>query len=148
MIEMKNQNYQTDEKMKEVREESEKRRYLKDTVFQLEIVKWLFLSCALIIFGAYKYIKYLLLLLLVLDLFQTKYLFELKYFKYLKYALNTVIILLFIMNLKMFIIRNISELILIIILIYIFNKKYRKNYNQFVELDFVELDGDKNEKQE
>lgn len=137
---MKNQNYQTDEKMKEVREGSEKRRYLKDTVFQLETLKWLFISFVLIIFGAAKYIKYMLLFLLIWDLFQSKYLFELKYFKYLKYALNAVIILLFIMNLKMFIIRNIIEAIVVIILIYIFNERYRKNYNQFEEWN-----GDKNE---
>lgn len=140
MIKMKNQNYQTDEKMKEVREGSEKRRYLKDTVFQLETLKWLFISFVLIIFGAAKYIKYMLLFLLIWDLFQSKYLFELKYFKYLKYALNAVIILLFIMNLKMFIIRNIIEAIVVIILIYIFNERYRKNYNQFEEWN-----GDKNE---
>ena len=137
---MKNQNYQTDEKMKEVREGSEKRRYLKDTVFQLETLKWLFISFVLIIFGAAKYIKYMLLFLLIWDLFQSKYLFELKYFKYLKYVLNAVIILLFIMNLKMFIIRNIIEAIVVIILIYIFNERYRKNYNQFEEWN-----GDKNE---
>ena len=59
MIEMKNQNYQADEKMREVREGSEKRRYLKDTVFQLETLKWLFISFVLIIFGAAKYIKYM-----------------------------------------------------------------------------------------
>ena len=140
MIKMKNQNYQTDEKMKEVREGSEKRRYLKDTVFQLETLKWLFISFVLIIFGAAKYIKYMLLFLLIWDLFQSKYLFELKYFKYLKYVLNAVIILLFIMNLKMFIIRNIIEAIVVIILIYIFNERYRKNYNQFEEWN-----GDKNE---
>lgn len=140
MIEMKNQNYQADEKMREVREGSEKRRYLKDTVFQLETLKWLFISFVLIIFGAAKYIKYMLLFLLIWDLFQSKYLFELKYFKYLKYALNAVIILLFIMNLKMFIIRNIIEAIVVIILIYIFNERYRKNYNQFEEWN-----GDKNE---
>lgn len=137
---MKNQNYQADEKMREVREGSEKRRYLKDTVFQLETLKWLFISFVLIIFGAAKYIKYMLLFLLIWDLFQSKYLFELKYFKYLKYALNAVIILLFIMNLKMFIIRNIIEAIVVIILIYIFNERYRKNYNQFEEWN-----GDKNE---
>ena len=139
---MKNQNYQTDEKMKEVRGECEKKRYLKDTAFQLETVKWLFISFALIIFGATRYIKYSLLLLLVWDLFQTKYLFGLKYFKHFKYLLNTVIIVLFIMNLKMFIIRNIVEAIFLIILIYIFNEKLAKTYNKFIEL---ELDGGKNE---
>lgn len=139
---MKNQNYQTDEKMKEVREGSEKRRYLKDTVFQAESLKWIFISFFLIIFGAAKYIKYSLLFLLVLDLFQTKYLFELKYFKYFKYVLNAIIIFLFVLNLKLFIIRNIVEVIVVIILIYIFNEKLAKIYNQFIEL---ELDGDKNE---
>ena len=44
------------------------------------------------------------------------------------------------MNLKMFIIRNIIEAIVVIILIYIFNERYRKNYNQFEEWN-----GDKNE---
>lgn len=33
MIEMKNQNYQADEKMREVKGECEKKRYLKDTTF-------------------------------------------------------------------------------------------------------------------
>lgn len=141
---MKNQNYQADEKMREVKGECEKKRYLKDTVFQLETLKWLFISFFLIIFGAAKYIKYSLLFLLVLDLFQTKYLFELKYFKYFKYVLNAVIIFLFVLNLKLFIIRNIIEVIVIvvIILIYIFNEKLAKIYNQFIEL---ELDGGKNE---
>ena len=140
---MKNQNYQTDEKMREVKGECEsKKRYLKDTTFQLETLKWLFISFFLIIFGAAKYIKYSLLFLLVLDLFQTKYLFELKYFKYFKYVLNAVIIFLFVLNLKLFIIRNIIEVIVVIILIYIFNEKLAKIYNQFIEL---ELDGGKNE---
>ena len=80
--------------------------------------------------------------MLVLDLFQTKYLFELKYFKYFKYVLNAVIIFLFVLNLKLFIIRNIIEVIVVIILIYIFNEKLAKIYNQFIEL---ELDGGKNE---
>ena len=123
---MKNQNYQADEKMREVKGECEKKRYLKDTVFQLETLKWLFISFFLIIFGAAKYIKYSLLFLLVLDLFQTKYLFELKYFKYFKYVLNAVIIFLFVLNLKLFIIRNIIEVIVVIILIYIFNEKLAK----------------------
>ena len=131
---MKNQNYQADEKMREVKGECEKKRYLKDTVFQLETLKWLFISFFLIIFGAAKYIKYSLLFLLVLDLFQTKYLFELKYFKYFKYVLNAVIIFLFVLNLKLFIIRNIIEVIVVIILIYIFNEKLAKIYNQFIEL--------------
>ena len=139
---MKNQNYQADEKMREVKGQCEKKRYLKDTVFQLETLKWLFISFFLIIFGAAKYIKYSLLFLLVLDLFQTKYLFELKYFKYFKYVLNAVIIFLFVLNLKLFIIRNIIEVIVVIILIYIFNEKLAKIYNQFIEL---ELDGGKNE---
>ena len=139
---MKNQNYQADEKMRQVKGECEKKRYLKDTVFQLETLKWLFISFFLIIFGAAKYIKYSLLFLLVLDLFQTKYLFELKYFKYFKYVLNAVIIFLFVLNLKLFIIRNIIEVIVVIILIYIFNEKLVKIYNQFIEL---ELDGGKNE---
>ena len=139
---MKNQNYQADEKMREVKGECEKKRYLKDTVFQLETLKWLFISFFLIIFGAAKYIKYSLLFLLVLDLFQTKYLFELKYFKYFKYVLNAVIIFLFVLNLKLFIIRNIIEVIVVIILIYIFNEKLVKTYNKFIEL---ELDGGKNE---
>ena len=140
---MKNQNYQADEKMREVKGECEsKKRYLKDTAFQLEMIKWLFLSFTLIIFGASRYIKYCLLLLLVWDLFQTKYLFGIKYFKHFKYLLNTIIILLFIMNLKMLIIRNVIEAILIIILIYILNQKFAKTYNEFMEL---ELDGGKNE---
>ena len=122
--------------------ERSERRMWKDTVFQLETLKWLFISFFLIIFGAAKYIKYSLLFLLVLDLFQTKYLFELKYFKYFKYVLNAVIIFLFVLNLKLFIIRNIIEVIVVIILIYIFNEKLAKIYNQFIEL---ELDGGKNE---
>lgn len=131
----------TDERTKEMKGECEsKKRYLKDTVFQLETLKWLFISFALIIFGAARYIKYILLFLLVWDLFQTKYLFCLKNSKYVKYLLNVVIIVLFIMNLKIFIIRNIIEAIVVIILIYIFNEKYKKNYNQFEECD-----GGKNE---
>ena len=133
---MKNQNYQTDEKMREVKGECEsKKRYLKDTTFQLETVKWLFISFILIIFGAPRYIKYTLLVLLALDLLQTKYLFCLKNSKYVKYLLNAVIIFLFILNLRMFIPRNIVELILVIILIYIFNEKYMKNYNLVKELE-------------
>ena len=143
MIEMKNQNYQADEKMREVKGECEsKKRYLKDTTFQLETVKWLFISFILIIFGASRYIKYTLLVLLALDLLQTKYLFSLKWFRYLKYLVNTLIIFLFILNLKLFIIRNIVEVIVVIILVYIFNEKLAKIYNQFMEL---ELDGGKNE---
>jgi len=139
----------TDEKTKEMKGECEnKKRYLKDTVFQAESLKWLFISFALIIFGAAKHIKYMLLLFLVLDLFQTKYLFGLKNSKYVKYLLNSLIIVLFIMNLKMFIIRNIVEVIIIIILVYIFNEKLAKSYNQFMELDGMELDGGKNEEKE
>jgi hypothetical protein len=133
---MKNQNYQTDEKMREVKGECEsKKRYLKDTTFQLETVKWLFISFILIIFGASRYIKYTLLVLLALDLLQTKYLFCLKNSKYVKYLLNAVIIFLFILNLRMFILRNIVELIFVIILIYIFNEKYMKNYNRFKDIE-------------
>ena len=120
---MKNQNYQTDEKMREVKGECEsKKRYLKDTTFQLETVKWLFISFILIIFGASRYIKYTLLVLLALDLLQTKYLFSAKWSQYLKYTVNGLIIFLFILNLRMFIPRNIVELIFVIILIYIFNE--------------------------
>lgn len=133
---MKNQNYQTDEKMREVKGECEsKKRYLKDTTFQLETVKWLFISFILIIFGSSRYIKYTLLVLLALDLLQTKYLFCLKNSKYVKYLLNAVIIFLFILNLRMFILRNIVELIFVIILIYIFNEKYMKNYNRFKDIE-------------
>lgn len=130
----------SDEKMKEVKGECEKKRYLRDTILQLETVKWLFISFVLVIFGASRYIKYTLLVLLVLDLIQSKYLFSVKWSQYLKYTVNTLIIFLFILNLRMFITRNIIEIIVVIILIYIFNEKYRKNYNQFVELD-----GGKNE---
>lgn len=133
---MKNQNYQTDEKMKELRGECEsKKRYLKDTVFQLETLKWLFISFVLVIFGASRYIKYTLLVLLVLDLVQSKYLFSIKWSQYLKYTVNGLIIFLFILNLRMFIPRNIVELIFVIILIYIFNEKYMKNYNLVKELE-------------
>lgn len=59
------------------KEMQEKRRYLKETLFQLETLKWVFLSFVLIIFGGFRYIKYLLLLMLVWDLLQTKYLFSL-----------------------------------------------------------------------
>ena len=112
----------------------QKRRYLKNTGFQLETVKWLFISFVLVIFGAAKYIKYSLLLLLVWDLFQTKYLFSIKWSQYLKYLVNSVVIFLFILNLKMFIIRNIVEAIIVIIFVYIFNQKYIKNYNKFKSL--------------
>lgn len=116
------------------KEIQQKRRYLKNTGFQLETVKWLFISFVLVIFGAAKYIKYSLLLLLVWDLFQTKYLFSIKWSQYLKYLVNSVVIFLFILNLKMFIIRNIVEAILVIILVYIFNPKYIKNYDKFKSL--------------
>lgn len=116
------------------KEIQQKRRYLKNTGFQLETVKWLFISFVLVIFGAAKYIKYSLLLLLVWDLFQTKYLFSIKWSQYLKYLVNSVVIFLFILNLKMFIIRNIVEAILVIILVYIFNQKYIKNYDKFKSL--------------
>ena len=48
------------------------RRYLIDTLFQLETLKWVFLSFVLIIFGGFRYIKYLLLLILVWDLLQNQ----------------------------------------------------------------------------
>lgn len=117
------------------KEIQEKIRYLKDTEFQVEAVKWLFISGILLVFGAAKYIKYSLLLLLVWDLFQTKYLFAEKYLKYLKYLLNALIIFLFILNLRMFITRNVVEAISVIVLIYIFNGKYMKNYNKFREIE-------------
>lgn len=110
------------------------RRYLKDTLFQLETLKWVFLSFVLIIFGGFRYIKYLLLLMLVWDLLQTKYLFSLKWFRDLKYIVNALIIFLFILNLKLFIPRNIVEAILVIILVYVFNQKYIKNYDKFRDL--------------
>ena len=117
------------------KEIQQKRRYLKNTEFQLETVKWLFISFVLVIFGAAKYIKYSLLLLLVWDLFQTKYLFSIKWSQYLKYLVNSVVIFLFIINLKMFIIRNIVEAIIVIVMIYIFNEKYMKNYNRFKDME-------------
>lgn len=116
------------------KEMQEKRRYLKETLFQLETLKWVFLSFVLIIFGGFRYIKYLLLLMLVWDLLQTKYLFSLKWFKNLKYIVNSLIIFLFILNLKLFIPRNIVEAILVIILVYVFNQKYIKNYDKFRDL--------------
>ena len=78
-----------------------KKRYLIDTLFQLETLKWVFLSCVLLVFGCFRHLKYLLLIALVLDLLQTKYLCNLKWFKYLKYLMNTLIIFLFILNLNM-----------------------------------------------
>lgn len=119
---------------KKAKEMQEKKRYLIDTGFQIETLKWIAVSFILIVFGCFRHLKYLLLLILVLDLLQTKYLFGLKWFKYLKYLVNTVIIFLFILNLKMFIMRNVVEAILVIILVYIFNQKYIKNYNQFKDL--------------
>ena len=133
---MKNQNYQADEKIREVKGECEsKKRYLKNTGFQLETVKWLFISFVLVIFGAAKYIKYSLLLLLVWDLFQTEYLFSIKWSRYFKYLVNALVIFLFILNLRMFIFRNVVEAIIVIVLIYIFNEKYMKNYNQFKDME-------------
>ena len=113
----------------------QKRRYLKNTGFQLETVKWLFISFVLVIFGAAKYIKYSLLLLLVWDLFQTEYLFSIKWSRYFKYLVNALVIFLFILNLRMFIFRNVVEAIIVIVLIYIFNEKYMKNYNQFKDME-------------
>lgn len=110
------------------------RRYLLDTLFQLETLKWVFLSFVLIIFGGFRYIKYLLLLILVWDLLQTKYLFSLKWLKNLKYLVNGLIIFLFILNLKLFIIRSIIEVVVVIILVYVFNQKYIKNYEKFKNL--------------
>lgn len=120
---------------RKTKELQQKRRYLKNTGFQLETVKWLFISFVLVIFGAAKYIKYSLLLLLVWDLFQTKYLFSIKWSRYFKYLVNALVIFLFILNLKMFIFRNVVEAIIVIVLIYIFNEKYMKNYNQFKDME-------------
>lgn len=131
---MSNKKKQANARKRKTKELQQKRRYLKNTGFQLETVKWLFISFVLVIFGAAKYIKYSLLLLLVWDLFQTKYLFSIKWSQYLKYLVNSVVIFLFILNLKMFIIRNIVEAILVIILVYIFNQKYIKNYDKFKSL--------------
>ena len=117
------------------KELQQKRRYLKNTGFQLETVKWLFISFVLVIFGAAKYIKYSLLLLLVWDLFQTEYLFSIKWSRYFKYLVNALVIFLFILNLRMFIFRNVVEAIIVIVLIYIFNEKYMKNYNQFKDME-------------
>ena len=120
---------------KKAKELQQKRRYLKNTGFQLETVKWLFISFVLVIFGAAKYIKYSLLLLLVWDLFQTEYLFSIKWSRYFKYLVNALVIFLFILNLRMFIFRNVVEAIIVIVLIYIFNEKYMKNYNQFKDME-------------
>ena len=120
---------------RKTKELQQKRRYLKNTGFQLETVKWLFISFVLVIFGAAKYIKYSLLLLLVWDLFQTKYLFSIKWSRYFKYLVNALVIFLFILNLKMFIFRNVVEAIIVIVLIYIFNEKYMKNYNRFKDME-------------
>mgnify|MGYP000873969639 FL=1 len=120
---------------RKTKELQQKRRYLKNTGFQLETVKWLFISFVLVIFGAAKYIKYSLLLLLVWDLFQTEYLFSIKWSRYFKYLVNALVIFLFILNLRMFIFRNVVEAIIVIVLIYIFNEKYMKNYNQFKDME-------------
>lgn len=140
MIKMVKKKKEANARKRKAKEIQEKRRYLLDTGFQIETLKWVFLSFALIIFGGFRNIKYLLLFMLVFDLMQTKYLFNVKWSKYLKYLVNALIIFLFILNLRMFILRNIVELIFVIMLIYIFNEKYRKNHNKFVELD-----GGKNE---
>ena len=126
---------------RKAKEIQEKRRYLLDTGFQIETLKWVFLSFVLIIFGGFRDIKYLLLSMLVFDLMQTKYLFNVKLSKYLKYLVNALIIFLFILNLRMFILRNVVELIFVIMLIYIFNEKYMKNYNRLKDIE-----GDKYEK--
>ena len=131
---MRNKKKEVNERKRKAKEIQEKRRYLIDTLFQLETLKWVFLSFVLIIFGGFRHIKYSLLLILVLDLLQTKYLFGLKWFKYLKYLTNALIIFLFILNLKLFIARNVVEAILVIFLIYIFNQKYIKNYDKFNNL--------------
>ena len=139
---MGNKKKEANARKRKAKEIQEKRRYLIDTGFQIETLKWVFLSFALIIFGGFRDIKYLLLFMLVFDLMQTKYLFSTKWSKYLKYLVNALIIFLFILNLRMFIIRNVIEAILVIVLIYIFNEKYRKNYNQFKDIE-----GDEYEKE-
>ena len=126
---------------RKAKEIQEKRRYLLDTGFQIETLKWVFLSFVLIIFGGFRDIKYLLLSMLVFDLMQTKYLFNVKLSKDLKDVVNVLIIFLFILNLRMFILRNVVELIFVIMLIYIFNEKYMKNYNRLKDIE-----GDKYEK--
>ena len=132
---MGNKKKKLNARKRKTKELQQKRRYLKNTGFQLETVKWLFISFVLVIFGAAKYIKYSLLLLLVWDLFQTEYLFSIKWSRYFKYLVNVLVIFLFILNLKMFIFRNVVEAIIVIVLIYIFNEKYMKNYNQFKDME-------------
>lgn len=132
---MGNKKKEANARKRKTKELQQKRRYLKNTGFQLETVKWLFISFVLVIFGAAKYIKYSLLLLLVWDLFQTEYLFSIKWSRYFKYLVNALVIFLFILNLKMFIFRNVVEAIIVIVLIYIFNEKYMKNYNQFKDME-------------
>jgi hypothetical protein len=132
---MGNKKKKLNARKRKTKELQQKRRYLKNTGFQLETVKWLFISFVLVIFGAAKYIKYSLLLLLVWDLFQTEYLFSIKWSRYFKYLVNALVIFLFILNLKMFIFRNVVEAIIVIVLIYIFNEKYMKNYNQFKDME-------------
>lgn len=132
---MGNKKKKLNARKRKTKELQQKRRYLKNTGFQLETVKWLFISFVLVIFGAAKYIKYSLLLLLVWDLFQTKYLFSIKWSRYFKYLVNALVIFLFILNLKMFIFRKVVEAIIVIVLIYIFNEKYMKNYNQFKDME-------------
>ena len=132
---MGNKKKELNARKRKTKELQQKRRYLKNTGFQLETVKWLFISFVLVIFGAAKYIKYSLLLLLVWDLFQTEYLFSIKWSRYFKYLVNALVIFLFILNLRMFIFRNVVEAIIVIVLIYIFNEKYMKNYNQFKDME-------------
>ena len=139
---MRNKKKEVNERKRKAKEIQEKRRYLLDTGFQIETLKWVFLSFALIIFGGFRDIKYFLLSMLVFDLMQTKYLFNVKLSKYLKYLVNALIIFLFILNLRMFILRNVVELIFVIMLIYIFNEKYMKNYNRLKDIE-----GDKYEKE-
>lgn len=132
---MGNKKKKLNARKRKTKELQQKRQYLKNTGFQLETVKWLFISFVLVIFGAAKYIKYSLLLLLVWDLFQTEYLFSIKWSRYFKYLVNALVIFLFILNLRMFIFRNVVEAIIVIVLIYIFNEKYMKNYNQFKDME-------------
>lgn len=132
---MGNKKKKLNARKRKTKELQQKRRYLKNTGFQLETVKWLFISFVLVIFGAAKYIKYSLLLLLVWDLFQSEYLFSIKWSRYFKYLVNALVIFLFILNLRMFIFRNVVEAIIVIVLIYIFNEKYMKNYNQFKDME-------------
>ena len=132
---MGNKKKEANARKRKAKEIQEKRRYLLDTGFQIETLKWVFLSFALIILGGFRDIKYLLLSMLVFDLMQTKYLFNVKLSKYLKYLVNALIIFLFILNLRMFILRNVVELIFVIMLIYIFNEKYMKNYNRLKDIE-------------